>query len=110
MFTFRYSNNALNSIHERALRLIYNDYGLPFDRILVNNKPKSKHQKNIESLANEIYKFQADFTPPIMSDLFVTRENNYNFRNFQTLESSHKRTVKFGTETISYRGPQLWNM
>ena len=25
MFTSRYLNNALNSIHERALRLIYND-------------------------------------------------------------------------------------
>ena len=26
--------NALNSIHERSLRLIYNDYELPFDRVL----------------------------------------------------------------------------
>ena len=41
-----------------------------------------------------------------MSDLFVTRENNYNLRNFQELEPS----VKFGTETISYRGPQIWNL
>ena len=30
-----------------------------------------------------------------MSDLFVTTENNQNLRNFQALESSHKRTVKF---------------
>ena len=74
MFTSRYLNNALNSIHERALRLIYNDYELPFDRILENNKQKSIHQKNIESLAIEIYKFQAGLAPPIMSDLFVTRK------------------------------------
>ena len=110
MFTSRYLNNALNSIHERALRLIYNDYELPFDRILEDNKQKSIHQKNIESLAIEIYKFQAGLTPPIMSDLFVTRENNYNLRNFQELESSLRRTVKFGTETISYRGSQIWNL
>ena len=45
-----------------------------------------------------------------MSNLFVTRENNYNLRNFQELESSLRRTVKFGTETISYRGPQIWNL
>ena len=31
MFTSRYLNNALNSILERTLSLIYNDYGLPFD-------------------------------------------------------------------------------
>ena len=110
MFTSRYLNNALNSIHERALRLIYNDYKLPFDRILEDNKQKSIHQKNIESLAIEIYKFQAGLAPPIMSDLFVTRENNYNLRNFQELESSLRRTVKFGTETISYRGPRIWNL
>ena len=99
MFTSRYLNNALNSIQQRALRLIYND--LPFDRILEDNKQKSIHEKNIESLAIEIYKFRAGLTPPIMSDLFVTRENNYNLRNFQELESSLRRTVKFGTETIS---------
>ena len=45
MFTSRYLNNALNSIHERALCLIYNDYELPFDRILEDNKQKSIHQK-----------------------------------------------------------------
>ena len=45
-----------------------------------------------------------------MSDLFVTRENNYDLRNFQELQSSLKETVKFGTETIAYRGPQIWNL
>ena len=45
-----------------------------------------------------------------MSDLFVTRENNYNLRNVQELESSLKQAVKFGTETISYWGPQIWNL
>ena len=110
MFTSRYLNNALNSIHERALRLIYNDYKLPFDRLLEDNKQKSIHQKNIESLAIEIYKFQGGLAPAIMSDLFITRVNNYDLRNFQELESSLRRTVKFGTETISYRGPQIWNL
>ena len=71
-----------------ALRLIYNDGELTFDREYwrITNK-KSIHQRNIESLATGIYKFQADLTPLITSDLFVTRENNYNFRNFQELES-----------------------
>ena len=45
-----------------------------------------------------------------MSELFATRENNYNFRNFQELESLLRRAVKFGTETISYWGAQIWNL
>ena len=54
MFTSQYLSNVLKSIHERPLRLIYNDYELPFDRILGDIKQKSIHQKNIESLAIEI--------------------------------------------------------
>ena len=110
MFTSRYLNNALNSIDERALRLIYNDYELPLDRILEDEKQKSIHQKNIELLAIEIYKSQVGLTPLIMSDLFVTRENNYSLRTFQELESSRRQTVTIGTETIFYRGPQIWNL
>ena len=77
--------------------------------LFFQNAQKSIHQKDIESLAIEIYKSQAGLTPPIMSDLFVTSENNYNLRNFQELESSLRWTVKFGTESISCRGPQIWN-
>ena len=60
--------------------------------------------------AIEIYKFQAGLTPPIMSDLFVTRENNYNVTSLQELESSPRRTVKLGTKTFFYKGPQIWNL
>ena len=63
----------------------YSDYKLPFDGIL---EQKTVHQKNIESLAIEIYKFQAGLTPWIISDLFVTRENNYSLGDFQELEFS----------------------
>ena len=58
----------------------------------MDNKQKIKHKK-IKSLTFEIYQFQAGLAPPIMSDLFVTRENQYNLRNFQALEPSQKRTV-----------------
>ena len=104
MFTSRYLNNTLNSIHKWALRLIYNDYDLPFDRI------KGIRQKNTELLTIEIYKIQVGLLPSIMSGLFVTRENKYNLTKFQALESSHKRTVKYETEIISYRRPQIWNL
>ena len=95
---------------EQHSRKIYNDYELPFDITLEDNKQKNIHQRHIESLAIEIYKLQAGLRLSITSDLFVTRVNNYNLRNFQELESSLKRTVKFRTETISYRGPQIWNL
>ena len=45
MFTPRHLNNALNSIHEGALRLIYNDNELPFDRTLEGNNQKAYIKK-----------------------------------------------------------------
>ena len=43
MLTSQYLKNALNSILKRALRLIYDYNKLPFDRILEDNKHKSRH-------------------------------------------------------------------
>ena len=65
----------------------------PFWKNISGSQAKKHISKNIESLVNEIYKFQAGLTPPITSELFVTRENKYKFRNFQALESSYKQTV-----------------
>ena len=33
-----------------------------------------------------------------------------NLRTFQELKPSRRQTVTFGTEIISYRGPQIWNL
>ena len=70
---------------ERALRLIYNNHEKSFNSILTENNLKTIHQKNLESLAIEIYKFQNGLPPPIMNDIFFSRQNICNsesFRNF----------------------------
>ena len=110
MFTSRYINNALNNIDERALRSIYNDQGKSFNSILTENNLKTIHQENLEFLGIEIYKFQNGLSPPIMKDIFFSRQNIYNLLKFQELSTSTKYTVNFGTQTISYSGLQLWNL
>ena len=49
-------------------------------------------------------------SPPLKNGAFMIRNNKYNLRNFQCLFSTNKRTVKYGTETVTYRGPQIWNL
>ena len=68
------------------------------------------YQPNLELLAKEIDKFINGLSLSWYSDLFTIHENPYNLKNFQTLYSSNKRTVKFRIETIIYRGPQIWNL
>ena len=50
MFTSRYLNNALNNIHERALRLLYNDHEKSFNSILTENNLKIILQKTLNFL------------------------------------------------------------
>ena len=105
MFTSSCLNNALNNVHERALRLIYNDHNKSFNSILTENNLKIIHKKTLEFLAIEICKFQNGLSPPIVIDIFFSRQNIYNLRKFQELYTSTRNTVNFGTETIYYRGP-----
>ena len=55
--------------------MIYNGYEHPFDKIFESNKHKSIHQNNIESLAVEIYEYQAGLTPPIVTCLLPGKTN-----------------------------------
>ena len=109
MFCSHYVNNLINRIHERALRLIHNDHVSTFQDILEIPKEKTIHQNYLECLAKEICKFLNGLSLPIMNGAFMIR-NNYNLRNFQCLYSTNKTTVKYGTETVTYRGPQIWNL
>ena len=65
------------------------------------NHLKTIHQKILEFLAVGIYKFQNGLPPPIMNDIFFSRQNIYNLLKFQELSTSTKNTVNFGTDTIS---------
>ena len=45
-----------------------------------------------------------------MNNIFKVRKSIYNLRNFQSLYSTSKKTVKFRTETITYGSPQIRNL
>ena len=110
MFCSRTSNNMINKIHERALRLILNDHTSDFDTLLQNNNDTCNHHRNIQTLMIEIYKMKNNLNPPIMDNMFERRNNTYNLRNFQEFATKRKRTVKMGLETLNYRSPQLWSI
>ena len=110
MFCSRLSNNLINNIHERALTTTFDDHNGNFSQLLEKKRESTNHQQNIQALMKEIYKFTNNLSPPIIDHMFQFRENSYNLRIFQQLASSTKKTTKLGLETISYRGPQLWNL
>ena len=103
MLNSRTMNNKINCFHERSLRIVYSDQSSTFENFLERDKTFSIHHKNIQSLAIDIYKFMNCLSREIMSSVFNLKENNrYSLRNIYELYSRNPRTVKYGTETISY--------
>ena len=56
----------------------------------------------------EVYKIVNGIAVPIMNSLFQFRCNTNNIRNFQEIFTKNRKTVKYGTETVTYRAPFLW--
>ena len=83
MVCFRHSNNLINKVLERALKL--------------------------QVLMTEIYKIVNGIAPPIMNFLFTFHLNQHNLRNFQELLKEKRNTVNYGLETVTYRTPVIWS-
>ena len=56
MFHSRKLNQRINSIHERAFRVIYQDYKSMFPKLLQIDNSATIRQRNVQVLATEISK------------------------------------------------------
>ena len=63
----RVVNNKINHIHERALRIVYDNYGSSFENLLNKDKSVTIHRCNLQQLAIEIFKVKIGVAPIIMN-------------------------------------------
>ena len=81
MFHSRSLNNKINRLHERCLRIIYNNKHSNFDVLLEKDNSVSIHHNNIHSYAIKMYKVANGMSPEIMKDVFQIRNiSHYNLR------------------------------
>ena len=80
MFCSKKSTEKINAVHERSLRIIRNESLYP---LLLEEETHQTtfHQRCINSLMIEVYKYLNGHSPDIMNDIFKLRENMYNLRN-----------------------------
>ena len=67
MFCSRQSNNLINKVHERGLRLTYRDETKDFQQILREQNEITIHQRNLQVLLTEVYKIINCIASPIMN-------------------------------------------
>ena len=73
MLYSRNTNNKINQLYERALRLVYDDYELTFEKRLEKDGLFTVHHYNIQALCIELYKVYHNIAQIIFSDyLYAT--------------------------------------
>ena len=65
-FHSRKLNHHINSIHERTLRVAYQDYKSTFLELLQRDNSITIHQRNLQVLATESFKAKNDLSPEII--------------------------------------------
>ena len=57
-----------------------------------------------------MYRIKNELCPEITLDLFKEVTHSYNLRNSLICGSYKIKTVRYGTETITYLGPKIWSI
>ena len=102
MFHSRRLNNKINSIHEKALRITYQDNASTFQELLDKDNSVSIHHRNLQVLATEMFKTHRGLSPQILS--------SYNIRRNDTFEKRKVHSVYHGTESLLFLGPKIWDL
>ena len=108
MFCSRNSNKKINRLHERALRLAYEDYSSSFETLLERDSSFTIYHQNIQIMLIEIYKSLNKAS----AENFFDSLFEFKFRQSQfplKLKMPFCNSVYHGKNSIRYFGPQIWN-
>ena len=109
MFHRRKVNYRINRLHERALRITYKDDSSSFDELLSKDESFTVHQRNIQTLAIELYKVLYGMSPKIM-DLIFPLNSRATYPGEGVFKTFNVKTVSWGTETLGHLGPKIWKI
>ena len=103
------SNNEINRINKRALRVLLDDYGSIFEELLQKRGEHTIHIKNLQTILLEVYKSLTSKNPSFLWDLFERRPTNYNLRKMNLVQLPSTKTMRYGLNSLRFRGSMLWN-
>ena len=106
MFCSKELNKKINSLHKRALRIVYLDYTSSFEELLEKDKAVTIHQRNIQLLAIELFKVINRQGADIVWDLFTFNKDK---KVEKTFCRPNVNTVSYGEQSIRYFGTVVWD-
>ena len=102
MYHSRENNNQINRLHERCLRIIYNNgKRSSFNALLEKDGSISIHERNIKILAKEMFKVSKNLAPHQMQEIFKLKDQpHYNLRYNSLFFRPLVKSVYKGTESL----------
>ena len=104
MFHSRRTNNKINRLHERALRIVYDDDISTFHQLLAMDKSFCIHHQNIQIFLIEIYKALHDTSVNSLKVLFVKRGSTISLRSKPELVIPSMNSILKGKNFLRYFG------
>ena len=93
MLSYKKSLHKIESLHERALRFLLNDYVSSYEQLLEKSGKCNINICRLRSLCIEIYKTLNDSNPSFMKEIFEKRDEN------RVTRDRHKLNLIFLGET-----------
>ena len=109
VFHNRKLNNYINRIHQRALRIVYQDHNPTFKELLAKEGSFKIHDRHLQRLFIEIFKVKMKLTPETMNEVFDIIESPYPLRKELRFKSRSILTVRYGTETFAFVCSWIWS-
>ena len=109
MFHSQRTNGKISRIHERALRIVYDDDVSTFDQLLAMDKSFCIHHQNIQRLLIEIYKALHDISGNSLKELLVKRERTISLRSKPGLLIPSVNSILKSKNSVRYFGSIIWN-
>ena len=94
---------------KRALRILHNDFSLPFEILLTRRDERKVHTKNLQKLMIQIYKCLSEENPLFMWEFFKKEDVKYELRTKNLLQAPNLKTNTIGANSLISRGAHLWN-
>ena len=111
MFHSRGKNNKINRIHERCLRIIYDNKKSTFYKLLEKDASVSIHKRNLCFFACGMFKLKRDLAPELIKELILpNRQRRYGLRNNSDFAIPMVKSFHKGLESLSYLGPKIWEL
>ena len=64
-------NSRVNKLHERTLRILYQDYASLFTELLEKDNSRTIHNRKKQFIATALFKVKNGLLPPFIKEIFV---------------------------------------